>query len=120
MLAVLSLSGWAIEGAIGSKFKVDASYLSPHVNMAARLESATKMYGVSLLISRPFAEELSSSAQYFLRLIDRVKVKGSDEPMELYTFDIEQYPSGGGLSIGQPRLSTTAGTKRYCRVPTSL
>uniref|UniRef100_A0A0G4FMQ5 Guanylate cyclase domain-containing protein n=1 Tax=Chromera velia CCMP2878 TaxID=1169474 RepID=A0A0G4FMQ5_9ALVE len=28
--------GWAIEGAIGSKFKVDASYLSPNVNMASR------------------------------------------------------------------------------------
>ena len=34
--------GWAIEGAIGSYFKIDASYLSPNVNMAARLESATK------------------------------------------------------------------------------
>ena len=34
--------GWAIEGAIGSFFKVDASYLSPNVNMAARLEAATK------------------------------------------------------------------------------
>lgn len=27
--------GWAIEGAIGSKMKVDASYLSPHVNMVS-------------------------------------------------------------------------------------
>lgn len=27
--------GWAIEGAIGSDFKIDASYLSPNVNMAA-------------------------------------------------------------------------------------
>jgi class 3 adenylate cyclase len=34
--------GWAIEGAIGSFFKIDASYLSPNVNMAARLEAATK------------------------------------------------------------------------------
>ena len=33
--------GWAIEGAIGSFFKIDASYLSPNVNMAARLEAAT-------------------------------------------------------------------------------
>lgn len=33
--------GWAIEGAIGSYFKIDASYLSPNVNMAARLEAAT-------------------------------------------------------------------------------
>ena len=43
--------GWAIEGAIGSHFKVDASYLSPNVNMAARLEGATKTYGVPLLIT---------------------------------------------------------------------
>lgn len=33
--------GWAIEGPIGSYFKIDASYLSPHVNITARLEAAT-------------------------------------------------------------------------------
>lgn len=38
--------GWAIEGMIGSNFKVDASYLSPNVNIASRLEAATKQYGV--------------------------------------------------------------------------
>mmetsp|Transcript_31664 Transcript_31664/g.5732 ORF Transcript_31664/g.5732 Transcript_31664/m.5732 type:complete len:101 (+) Transcript_31664:1835-2137(+) len=43
--------GWAIEGAIGSEFKIDASYLSPNVNMASRLEAATKQYGVPMLIS---------------------------------------------------------------------
>eukprot|EP00287_Rhodomonas_sp_CCMP768_P020005 CAMPEP_0202812128 /NCGR_PEP_ID=MMETSP1389-20130828/3835_1 /ASSEMBLY_ACC=CAM_ASM_000865 /TAXON_ID=302021 /ORGANISM="Rhodomonas sp., Strain CCMP768" /LENGTH=64 /DNA_ID=CAMNT_0049483439 /DNA_START=76 /DNA_END=266 /DNA_ORIENTATION=- len=42
--------GWAVEGAIGSPMKIDASYLSPHVNMASRLEAATKQYGVDLLI----------------------------------------------------------------------
>ena len=26
--------GWAIEGAIGSEYKIDASYLSPNVNIA--------------------------------------------------------------------------------------
>ena len=35
--------GWAIEGAIGSSMKIDASYLSPHVNTAARLE-VTALY----------------------------------------------------------------------------
>ena len=34
--------GWAIEGAIGSTYKIDASYLSPNVNLAARLEAACK------------------------------------------------------------------------------
>ena len=39
---IFYLEGWAIEGAIGSMYKIDASYLSPHVNMAARLEAAAK------------------------------------------------------------------------------
>ena len=34
--------GWSIEGAIGSEFKIDASYLSANVNMASKLEGATK------------------------------------------------------------------------------
>merc|ERR1712032_1559770 len=45
--------GWAIEGAIGSEFKIDASYLSPHVNIASRLEATTKQYEVSILMSEP-------------------------------------------------------------------
>lgn len=43
--------GYAIEGAIGSYYKIDASYLSPNVRMAERLEGATKHYGVPLLLS---------------------------------------------------------------------
>ena len=35
--------GWAIEGAIGSNRKIDASYLSPHVNFTEFLESSTKI-----------------------------------------------------------------------------
>jgi class 3 adenylate cyclase len=47
-------AGWAIEGAVGSLQKVDATYLSPHVNMAARMEAATRQFGVSILITRNF------------------------------------------------------------------
>ena len=43
--------GWAIEGAIGSSYKIDASYLSPNVNMSAILEDSTKKYKVMLLFS---------------------------------------------------------------------
>ena len=51
--------GWAIEGAIGSYFKVDASYLSPNVNMAARLEAATKIFDSPILISGYLRDILS-------------------------------------------------------------
>lgn len=43
--------GWAIEGAIGSSLKIDASYLSPNVNMASRLEAATMQYHTDILLS---------------------------------------------------------------------
>ena len=38
--------GWGIEGPVGSMQKVDATYLSPHVNMAARCETAAKQWDV--------------------------------------------------------------------------
>ena len=81
--------GWAIEGAIGSDFKIDASYLSPNVNMASRLEGATKQYGVPLLISGDLFVIMTSKAQSYLRLVDIILMKGSSESMELFTCDID-------------------------------
>lgn len=79
--------GWAIEGAIGSEYKVDASYLSPNVNMSARLEAATKQFGVPLLLSEDFVNICSARVQPQCRQIDRVTVKGSIQPMGIFTFD---------------------------------
>ena len=81
--------GWAIEGAIGSEFKIDASYLSPNVNMASRLEAATKQYGVPLLISGALYEKCSKPVKELMRHIDKVTVKGSKLPMDFYTIDCD-------------------------------
>lgn len=43
--------GWGIEGAIGSELKIDASYLSPNVNLASWLNAVSKQYGLSMLFS---------------------------------------------------------------------
>ena len=80
--------GWAIEGAIGSKFKIDASYLSPNVNMASRLEAATKQFGSSILISGDFVKLLSPALKRRVRQVDCVTVKGSINPVELFTYDV--------------------------------
>lgn len=73
--------GWAIEGAIGSIYKIDASYLSPNVNMASRLEAATKQFGVQMLVSGELYEIMTAGARRHFRQIDRVTVKGSVEPL---------------------------------------
>jgi len=80
--------GWAIEGAIGSEEKIDASYLSPNVNITARLEAASRQFSVNMLISGEFYRLLQPRIQKRCRHIDKVTVKGSKWPMDLYTFDI--------------------------------
>jgi len=82
--------GWAIQGAIGSEYKVDASYLSPNINLASRLEAATVQFGTSILFSGDFLSLLSPSVASRCRAIDRVTVKGSQQPMLLVTYDTEQ------------------------------
>lgn len=68
--------GWAIEGAIGSELKIDASYLSPNVNMAARLEAATKQFGVPILMTDNFWLAMTAQTRALCRRLDRVTVKG--------------------------------------------
>lgn len=81
--------GWAIEGAIGSDFKIDASYLSPNVNMSARLEAATRQFGVPLLVSGSIIKIMTPRCLTQMRIVDIVTVKGSVEPVELWTCDID-------------------------------
>lgn len=81
--------GWAIEGSIGSKYKIDASYLSPHVNISARLEAATKQFGVSILVSEKVRELLREPLRSMMRQMDCVKVKGSDVDLSIFTIDLE-------------------------------
>jgi class 3 adenylate cyclase len=80
--------GYGIEGAVGSTYKIDASYLSPNVNIAARLETATRQFGLSLLISGPLYDLLSDDMKSICRFVDCVMVKGSVLPLELYTIDV--------------------------------
>ena len=81
--------GWAIEGAIGSKHKIDTSYLSPNVNMSARLMAASKQYKVNILISGQIVEKMSADLVAMHRLVDVAYVKGSKKAMKLYTFDLD-------------------------------
>lgn len=88
--------GWAIEGAIGSEKKIDASYISPHVNMSETLESSTKEYGVPLLMSEPFYNLLSPEAAADCRRVDVLDMGKNRKASGLYTYDVD-------LSVGFTR-----------------
>lgn len=80
-------AGWAVEGAVGSEYKIDATYLSPHVNMASRMMSASKQYGVTILLSKAVEKLLSKNCRKKLRHLDTVYVKGSAVKQSIYTYD---------------------------------
>ena len=80
-------AGWAIEGAVGSTHKIDATYLAPDVNLAARVHTATKQYGVSVMFTGEVWNLLSASVRDECRRVDVVNVKGSVQPLSLHTFD---------------------------------
>lgn len=68
--------------------------------MAARLEAATRQFQVPLLVSGSFHSLLTPQMAERCRRIDKVKVKGSAQPMPLYCFDI--YP--GLIDELRPRV----------------
>jgi len=82
-------AGWAIEGLIGSDHKIDASYVSPHVIIAHTLQQSTPCYGVNILFSHDVISRASPQLAVACRLIDQVKVKRAQEPMRLYTIDLD-------------------------------
>lgn len=79
--------GWAIEGAIGSFYKIDASYLSPNVNMSNRLEAGTKIYGVPLLLTGDIYDHFTKECKAICRQLDYIDI-GTETPCRLYTVDV--------------------------------
>ena len=59
--------GYSIEGAIGSYYKIDASYLSSHPRMAERMEGATKHYGVPNLITEELYNYFTETTKSYCR-----------------------------------------------------
>ncbi|OMJ92736.1 hypothetical protein SteCoe_4489 [Stentor coeruleus] len=104
--------GWGIEGTIGSEYKIDASYLSPHVNLASRLCAATKQYGVWMLISEYIHNLLSLKMRNLTRRVDRCTFKGSAEPMDIFTIDLNV----DNLESYTPRIIDHEKNKKRARV----
>ncbi|NEQ38234.1 MAG: response regulator [Okeania sp. SIO3I5] len=76
--------GHMMVGIIGEEGRMSGDALSDNVNLTARLESSTKFYGVSLLISESAFNCLKNPQKYQIRFLDRASVKGRDEPINVY------------------------------------
>ena len=98
--------GWAVEGAVGTPLKIDALYMSPHVNTTILLERACGNYGVPLVFSHAFFEILSADTRVRSRHIESGLIAG--KLTKLYTFDF----SMSGLTRSRPKTYSKQHTKR--------
>ena len=71
-----------VSGNIGSPKRMDYTVIGDGVNLAARLESACKQYGASILISAYTLKALKGT--YRIRQVDKVIVKGKTQPVSVY------------------------------------
>ena len=82
-------TGWAVECAIGSEFKLDALHLSTDAMIAYRIEEMCSIYNSPIILSEQIAKMVSPKGFDKLRVIDKVVMKESPlTPREIYSFDI--------------------------------
>jgi class 3 adenylate cyclase/HAMP domain-containing protein len=77
-------------GTVGEKERMDGSVIADAVNLCARLESLTRLYGSSILVSGQTLKLLAHKDAYHHRFVDRVRVKGKKELVLIYeVFDAD-------------------------------
>jgi adenylate cyclase len=77
-------TGSLMLGTVGGQYRMDGTVISDAVNLASRLESLTKEYEVSLLISHHTLARLQNPTQYSIRLIEKLKVKGKSKAVAIF------------------------------------
>lgn len=77
-------TGEMVVGNMGTEKRMDYTMMGHNVNLAARLEGVNKLYGTWIMISEATYEETGRHQNFTVRMLDRVRVVGVNEPIRLY------------------------------------
>jgi adenylate cyclase len=84
--------GEAIVGRIGSEDKHEFSAIGDPINLASRLEGATKQFHQQILIGESVAPMVRD--QFVIRTVGLIQVKGKTKPVEVFTALSERSAAG--------------------------
>lgn len=76
-------TGSLMLGTIGYRDRMESTVISDSVNLASRMEGLTKMYGAGVVISGSTLAAMKDPGAFQMRQIDRVKVKGKKDPVDV-------------------------------------
>jgi class 3 adenylate cyclase len=108
-------TGQVLTGNIGSLTKMKFGCMGDPVNLASRLEGLCKVYGVGIVCSGSAHDALSPHQGFLCRRLDTVKVKGRDEPTEVYELvgrDDAAATRSSTSATAQGRQTQCMGSKR--------
>lgn len=77
-------AGPVMLGTVGEAERMQLDLLSDAVNVTARLEGLTKVYGVPLVISTAVLQRLTEPTRYCLRFLGKTPLKGRQELLSLF------------------------------------
>ncbi|MEW6525145.1 MAG: 7TM diverse intracellular signaling domain-containing protein [Spirochaetota bacterium] len=77
-------TGSAILGIIGETMRIESTVISDTVNLSSRIESLTKHFHTTILVSGDVYQQVKDIPGYHFRYISKVIVKGKSQPTKIY------------------------------------